>query len=107
MHCIITDGNGTFILTVSASDYLESLKDQALLSVTALAMVEETRQSWVNILPYRLHRPDLTLVVGGKKGENCVVLKTCEMLSHRRSNYTCTMSATILLMQFLMMSLRS
>ena len=64
-----TEGwNGSFVLPVTASHYLESLKDQALLSVTALAMVEETKQSWVTKLPYRLHRPDLTFVVDGRKG---------------------------------------
>ena len=66
--CIETDGSGTFILCVAASDYLDGLRDQALLSVTVLAMVEETRQSLVSIVPYRLHRPDLTLIVDGAKG---------------------------------------
>ena len=53
---------------MNASDYLESLRDQALLSVTVLAMVTETRQSWVDKIPYRLHRPDLTFVVDGNEG---------------------------------------
>ena len=60
--------SGSFVLRVSASDYLDSLRDQALLSVTVLAIVSETRQSWVSKIPYRLHRPDLTFVVDGKEG---------------------------------------
>lgn len=53
---------------MTASDYVDCLRDQALLSVTVLAMVEETRQSRVSKVPYRLHRPDLTFIVDGKKG---------------------------------------
>lgn len=64
----IAGWSGTVSLPVSARDYMGSLRDQALLSVTVLAMVEETRQSWVSKVPYRLHRPDLTFVVDGKKG---------------------------------------
>lgn len=61
-------------LSVSASDYLNSLRDQALLSVTVLAMVEETGKSWVSKVPYRLHTPDLAFTVDGKKGKNTQVL---------------------------------
>jgi transglutaminase 1 len=64
------DQSGSFVLRVSASDYLDSLRDQALLSVTVLAMVAETKQSWVNKIPYRLHTPDLTFVVDGKEASD-------------------------------------
>ena len=58
---------------------MDSLRDQALLSVTVLAMVEETRQSWVSKVPYRLHRPDLTFVVDGKKGTFLEVVHALSM----------------------------
>ena len=62
------DSSGVYRLSVRASDYLKSLKDHALLSVTVLAVVEETKRSWVSKVPYRLHKPNLILTVDGKKG---------------------------------------
>ena len=53
---------------VTADDYLDVLGDQALLSVTVLALVEETEQSWVGKLPYRLRRPDLDVSIDGRAG---------------------------------------
>ena len=64
----IAGGSGSLSVAVKASDYLSSLKDQALLSVTVLAVVSETSQSWVSKIPCRLHRPDLTLKLDKKEG---------------------------------------
>ena len=67
-YTVIGAESGSMTLPVSASNYLGSLKDQTLLSVTVLAVVEETRQSWVSKVPYRLHTPDLSFTVDGKEG---------------------------------------
>ena len=56
-------------MRVSADVYLDVLGDQALLSVTVLALVEETEQSWVGKQPYRLRRPNLDVSINGQVGE--------------------------------------
>ena len=67
--CYVTaGGSGSYTVAVRSSDYLCCLRDQALLSVTVLAVVSETGKGWVSKVPCRLHRPDLTLLVDGKQG---------------------------------------
>ena len=66
-------------MAVKAADYLSSLRDQALLSVTVLAVVSETSQGWVSKVPCRLHRPDLTLVVDGKQGGQAARAKSMNL----------------------------
>ena len=61
-------GSGQCSFTVSARDYIDKLSDQAVLNVTVLALVEDTNQSWVGKLPYRLRQPALAITVDGKKG---------------------------------------
>lgn len=61
-------GSGQCTFPVTAADYLDVLGDQALLSMTVLTFVQETKQSGVTKLPYRLKRPELTITVDGKKG---------------------------------------
>ncbi|CAI8010090.1 Hemocyte protein-glutamine gamma-glutamyltransferase [Geodia barretti] len=63
-------GSGSYTVAVRSSDYLCCLRDQALLSVTVLAVVSETGKGWVSKVPCRLHRPDLTLLVDGKQVED-------------------------------------
>lgn len=49
--------------TVPSSDYLDHLTDQALLNVTALALVEETNQSWVGKKTAPLHKPSIPIMI--------------------------------------------
>ena len=58
-------------VSVSSKEYLDFLRDQPLLSVTVLSLVEESEQSWVGKFPYRLRTPSLTMTVNGKKGRMC------------------------------------
>ena len=74
-------GSGQAVVRVSADDYLDVLGDQALLSVTVLALVEETEQSWVGKQPYRLRRPDLDVSIDGQAGEGCLEGVRCLITS--------------------------
>ena len=58
-------------VSMSSKEYLDFLRDQPLLSVTVLSLVEESEQSWVGKFPYRLRTPSLTMTVNGKKGRMC------------------------------------
>lgn len=49
--------------TVPSSDYLDHLTDQALLSVTVLALVEGTNQSWVGKKTAPLHKPSIPIMI--------------------------------------------
>ena len=68
----VLPGSAQHEVAVAAADYMDDLTDQALLSVTVLALVKETGQSWVGKAPYRLRRPDLAITVDGKEGEQRV-----------------------------------
>ena len=60
-------------MSLSSKEYLDFLRDQPLLSVTVLSLVEESEQSWVGKFPYRLRTPSLTMTVNGKKGRMCFI----------------------------------
>ena len=49
--------------SVTASDYFDHLTDQALLSVTVLALVEGTHQSWVGKKTLPLGKPSISINV--------------------------------------------
>ena len=63
-----------FSSSIPFSDYSGHLTDQALLSVTVLALVEGTNQSWVGKKTVPLQKPSITITV--TKGKT----KTGELL---------------------------
>ena len=73
---------------VTSHNYLDALGDQALLSVTVLALVEESEQSWVGKVPYRLRIPDLTMTINGKKGTCACHVRGEVRHTHHLPTYT-------------------
>lgn len=75
----LNDGkeSDSWTVRVKSTSYLPHLREQALLSVTLLGVVEETKQTWVTMTPCRLHTPDLTIKVDSKtvKEDESVKLK--------------------------------
>lgn len=62
--------------SVSFFDYYDHLTDQALLSVTVLALVEETHQSWVGKKTLPLGKPNIGITVteGGKGKKGMIII---------------------------------
>lgn len=54
-----------------ASDYYDHLTDQALLSVTVLALVEDTHQSWVGKKTLPLGKPTININMIKVGGRTC------------------------------------
>ena len=62
--------------SIPFSDYSGHLTDQALLSVTVLALVEGTNQSWVGKKTVPLQKPSITITVTKGKTKTGLLLHT-------------------------------
>ena len=78
-----------FSSSIPFSDYCGHLTDQALLSVTVLALVEGTNQSWVSKKTVPLQKPSITITV--TKGKT----KTGLLLHTNVQHYTCTLASIV------------